>query len=213
MAHDVLGDPTMPNRPSRAIRSARRAFRLVVLLVALIAGSRVARADEAGDAGVSQAAPTSWYGWQTLTSDGSAIALGALAYGADKAGGTSITNVFWTASVATFFVGAPVIHWKHGHVGKGFGSLGLRVGLPLGAFIAGALIGNAACSDSDSENGLVGCPVGVGAFAALAGLVAAPIVDAAVLAREPVTPPATPPIQAALVPSDGGGKLVLAGRF
>jgi hypothetical protein len=181
--------------------------------MALIAGSRVARADEAGDAGVSQAGPTSWYGWQTLTSDGSAIALGGLAYGADKAGGTSITNVFWTASVATFFVGAPVIHWTHGHVGRGFGSLGLRVGLPLGAFLAGALIGNAACGDSDSDNSLVGCPVGVGAFAALAGLVAATIVDAAVLAREPVTPPAAPPIQAAFVPSDGGGKLVLAGRF
>jgi hypothetical protein len=203
----------MTNLPSRATRSVRRAFRLVVLLVALIAGARVARADEAGDPGVSQPAPTSWYGWQTLTSDGSAIALGALAYGADKAGGTSITNVFWTASVVTFFVGAPVIHWKHGHVGTGFGSLGLRVGLPLGAFLAGVLIGNAACGDSDSENSFVGCPVGVGAVAALAGLVAAPIVDAAVLAREPVTPPAAPPIQAAFVPSEGGGKLVLAGRF
>jgi hypothetical protein len=203
----------MPNQTSRAIRSVRRTFRLVVLLVALIAGSRVARADDAGDAGVSQAAPTSWYGWQTLTSDGSAIALGALAYGADKAGGTSITNVFWTASVATFFVGAPVIHWAHGHVGKGFGSLGLRVGLPLGAFVVGALIGNATCSDKDSEDSYVGCPVGVGALAALAGLVAAPLFDAALLAREPVTPPAAPPIQAAFVPSDGGGKLVLAGRF
>jgi hypothetical protein len=181
--------------------------------VALIAGVRVARADQAGDAGVSEAAPTSWYGWQTLTSDGSAIALGALAYGADKAGGTSITNVFWTASVATFFLGAPVVHWKHGHVGKGFGSLGLRVGLPLGAFLAGALIGNAACSDKDSEDSYVGCPVGVGALAALAGLVAAPLFDAAILAREPVTPPAAPPIQAAFVPSNGGGKLVLAGRF
>jgi hypothetical protein len=211
MAHDVLWDPAMPNPPFRAIRSARRAFGRVVLLVAVIAGSRVARADEAGDAGVSQAAPTSWYGWQTLTSDGSAIALGVLAYGADKAGGTSITNVFWAASVATFFVGAPVIHWTHGHVGKGFGSLGLRVGLPLGAFLAGALIGTAACGESDDS--YVPCPVGVGALAALAGLVAAPMFDAAILAREPVTPPAAPPIQAAFVPSDGGGKLVLAGRF
>src|SRR5262245_28737111 len=155
MARDVLWDPAMPSLHSRAIRSARRAFWLVVLLAALVAGARVARADEAVDAGASQAAPTAWYGWQTLTSDGSAIALGALAYGVDKAGGTAITNVFWTASVATFFVGAPVIHWKHGHVGKGFGSLGLRVGLPLGAFIVGALIGGAACGDSDSEDRLV----------------------------------------------------------
>jgi hypothetical protein len=213
MAHDVLWDLAMRNPPSRAIRAAGRSFRLVVLLVALIAGSRVARADEAGDAGVSPAAPTSWYGWQTLASDGSAVALGALAYGVDKAGGTTITNVFWTASVATFFVGAPVIHWKHGHVGKGFGSLGLRVGLPVAAFLGGLLIGNAACSDSDSDTSIVGCPVAVGAVAGVAGLVAAPIVDAAVLAREPVETPAAPPIHAALVPTDGGGKLVLAGRF
>ena len=213
MARDVHLDPAMRNQPSRAIRSARPAVRLVVLLAALVTGAPIARAGEAADAGASQAAPTSWYGWQTLTSDGSAIALGALAYGVDKAGGTAITNVFWTASVATFFLGAPVIHWKHGHVSKGFGSLGLRIGLPLGAFIAGALIGGVGCGDSDSEDRLVDCRVGVGAFAALAGLVAAPIVDAAVLAREPVSPPAAPPIQAAFVPSDGGGKLVLAGRF
>jgi hypothetical protein len=213
MARDVLWGPAMRNQRSGAIRSARRAFRVAVLLVALVAGSRVARADEAGDAGVAQAAPTSWYGWQTLTSDGSALALGALAYGVDKGGGTTITNVFWTASVATFFVGAPVIHWTHGHVGTGFGSLGLRVGLPLGAFLAGALIGGAACGDGNGENTIVDCPVAVGAVAAVAGLVAAPILDAAVLAREPVNPPAPPPIQAAFVPSDGGGKLVLAGRF
>ena len=43
--------------------------------------------------------------------------------------------------------------------------------------------------------------------------VAAPVVDAAVVAREPVTQPGGSQLQAAFVPSGGGGTFVLAGRF
>jgi hypothetical protein len=162
---------------------------------------------------------TSWYGWQTLLSDAATIGLGALAYAADDAKYGSPSpqnyelgaNALFAAGVATYALGGPAIHWAHGNGRKGLASLGLRVGMPLGGFIAGLLIGNAACGNDDSE--FVSCPVALGALAFLGGMVAAPVVDAAVIAREPVTPPTGPRFQAAVVPSGGGGKFVLAGRF
>ena len=121
------------------------------------------------------------------------------------------TNLLVASGVAVYFLGGPAIHWAHGHGRKGLGSLGLRVGLPLGGLIAGALLGSVACGSSDSE--FVPCPVAIGALGFLGGAVAAPVVDAAVVAREPVTQPKGPQLQAAFVPSGGGGTFVLAGRF
>ena len=78
--------------------------------------------------------------------------------------------------------------------------------------LAGLLVGAAAC-DSSNDAEFVPCPVAFGGIGFLLGAVAAPIVDAAALAREPVTQPSGPLVQAAFVPSGGGGKFVLAGRF
>ena len=105
-----------------------------------------------------------------------------------------------------------MIHWAHGHVAKGWGSLGLRAGLPVLGAIAGVVIGSVACSKSNDVE-FIGCPVVVGALGFLAGAASAPVVDAAILAREPVTAPPGPPLQAAFIPSDGGGQFLLAGRF
>src|SRR4051812_31855654 len=170
-------------------------------------------------AGVPLKPKTSWYGWQTLLSDAATIGLGALAYAADDAKYASSSpqnyelgaNVLFAAGVATYALGAPAVHWAHGNGRKGLASLGLRVGLPLGGFLAGMLIGSATCGNDDNE--FVSCPVVLGALAFLGGMVAAPVVDAAVIAREPVAPPTGPRFQAALVPSGSGGTFVLAGRF
>jgi hypothetical protein len=178
-----------------------------------------ARAGEADVPEAPRTTRTSWYGWQTLLADAGVIALWSAAYAVDEAkyGSSSPqsydrgTNLLVASGVAVYFLGGPAIHWAHGHGRKGLGSLGLRVGLPLGGLIAGALLGSVACGSGDNE--FVPCPAVIGALGFLGGAVAAPIVDAAVVAREPVTQPADSQFQAAFVPSGGGGTFVLAGRF
>ena len=42
---------------------------------------------------------------------------------------------------AALLVGGPIVHWTHGHVGKGFGSLAMRLFLPvLGSVLDIALL-------------------------------------------------------------------------
>ncbi len=193
------------------------------MLVVTVASLRAARAGEADVPETAETPQTSWYGWQTLISDGSAIGLFSLAYLVDYAGKGATSrqgyadgaNLLFATGFATYLVGAPVIHWVHGNGGKGWGSLGLRAGLPIGGAIAGALIGAAACGSSSNSEEFVPCPAAFAGVGVLAGAVAAPILDAAVLAREPVTPAPGPRLQAAtFVPSAvGGGTLVLAGWF
>ena len=149
-----------------------------------------------------------WYGWQTLIADGAAAGLLGLTLLSSDGGGAELLG---TASFVTYLVGGPIVHWSHGHGWTGFGSLAARVGFPLGGALVGVLIGAAACGSSEDE--FIPCPVAFGAVGLLGGMVAAPVVDAAIIAREPVTPPAGPPIQALFVPSGDGGKLVVAGRF
>jgi len=240
MARNMLWDPGMTSQRSCANRTA---FALAAVLVALVAGAGPAHADDAdapdapeapeatqatqtsaraGEADAPEPRPTtqtSWYGWQTLLADAGVIALWSAAYAVDEAkyGSSSPqsydvgTNLLVASGVAVYFLGGPAIHWAHGHGRKGLGSLGLRVGLPLGGLIAGALLGSVACGSSDNE--FVPCPVVIGALGFLGGAVAAPVVDAAVVAREPVTEPTGSQLQAAFVPSGGGGTFVLAGRF
>jgi hypothetical protein len=174
-------------------------------VLALVAGARVARAR---DTGPSEKRPTSWYGWQTLLADAGAVGLWSLGLATeDEAGGGAIIG----AGTAVYAFGAPAIHWSHGQVNKGWGSLALRIGLPLAGAGAGMLIGSVACDPSDNE--FIPCPVAVGALGFLSGFVAAPIVDAAALAREPVKPSTGPDLQAAFVPTKNGGTLVFGGRF
>jgi hypothetical protein len=243
MARHVLWDSGMPSRPASVNRTAFALAAMLVALVAGSGAARADEADapeatevpqmpqaaqmpdepqtqEAPEAPEAPQAPqTSWYGWQTLLADAGVIALWAAAYAVDdakygsssKEGYERGTNLLVASGVAVYFLGGPVIHWAHGHGRKGLGSLGLRVGLPLGGLIAGALLGSVACGSGDSE--FIPCPVVVGAMGFLGGAIAAPVVDAAVVAREPVTQPAGSQLQAAFVPSGGGGTFVLAGRF
>ena len=151
---------------------------------------------------------TTWYGWQTLIADGAAAGLLGLTILSSDG---NAANVLGTLSFGTYLLGGPIVHWSHGHGWTGFGSLAARVGFPLGGALVGVLIGAAACGSSEDE--FIPCPVAFGAVGLLGGMVAAPVVDAAIIAREPVTRPAGPPLQALLVPSGDGGKLVVAGRF
>src|SRR5262245_36637839 len=203
----------MPKHPSRVNRTA---VWLAVMLLALVAGSRVARA---GEADAPEQPQTSWYGWQTLLVDGGWIGLWMLGLAVDheKYGSSSPenyqlgANVLFTSAVATYVLGGPAIHLAHGHADSALGSLALRVGFPLAGALAGYALGSAACGSNDSE--FIPCPVAIGALGFMAGFVAAPIIDASVVARETVAPPTGPRFQAAFVPSGGGGRFVLGGRF
>jgi hypothetical protein len=139
-----------------------------------------------------------WYGWQTLALDGIAIA-------ATTAGVVEERGALAGAGIAGYFFGAPVVHFAHGNWGRGFGSLGLRVGGPLDGAIIGGLVGpkqtNCAMLCGPGPGAIVGA--GVGAVSAMA-------LDAAFLAydREPAR------MSVAVVPAaDDGGQLVLSGSF
>ena len=83
---------------------------------------------KAGQAVVS--GPRNWYGWQTLALDGASLGglgIGAELFAAQGSHETLAPQVLLWSGFAGSTVGAPIVHWVHGNVGKGFGSLGLRV--------------------------------------------------------------------------------------
>lgn len=99
-----------------------------------------------------------WYGGQTL------IVLAASA-AVTAAGGWTPVSILGAGGI---LLGGPVVHWAHGHVGRGFGSLALNVGLPL-------------------LTGAVGLGIAEGwgvLFTAPVGLLAALVIDIAVLSYE-----------------------------
>ncbi|MDP3221072.1 MAG: hypothetical protein Q8S73_43715 [Deltaproteobacteria bacterium] len=71
-----------------------------------------------------------WYGWQPLIVDGIAYSLGT--------GGLFTQNfALYIALNTPILLGTPIVHWAHGNVGAGFGSLGLRL-IPIGVMFYGA---------------------------------------------------------------------------
>jgi hypothetical protein len=128
-----------------------------------------------------------WYGWQNLlvyasvTTAGVAATLGggfgdssALFIGGLAAGGTGI------------LLGGPIIHWAHGHTGKGFAVLGLNVGATLVSAGLGVSLACAAGGCGSSSQG-IGFILG-SSFGGAAGLIAAMIVDVSVLSYEEAAP-------------------------
>jgi hypothetical protein len=115
-----------------------------------------------------------WYGWETLTVD--AVSAALLVASAS----TGLEELGAVGGVGYFF-GGPIVHWSHGHVAKGFGSLALRVAATV---VLG--LGAAVCVSSRSEDNTVPCGV------AVLGVIAVPAavtVDAAVFAYD--DPPST----------------------
>ena len=84
-----------------------------------------------------------WYGWQTLATDGAAFAL--IVYGGTQQFEGALPVVATTTGVATFFLGAPTVHWAHGRIGTGFLSLGTRLVAPLLGTVVGSVDCGADC--------------------------------------------------------------------
>lgn len=129
-----------------------------------------------------------WYGEQTLIADGAA-------FGLVLAGVAAETKPLTTAGALTYLFAPMAIHFIHGNVGQGFGSLAIRafappllclIGLPIGA-IAGSSQGNSI--GDQFSNGVGGAFLGcaVGALIGYGGSIA---LDAAVFAYDKVPEPA-----------------------
>ena len=153
-----------------------------------------------------------------MLSDAGAIGLWSLAAVVDDAqyGSASYQSYqAWSTALtvsgfAVYALGAPAIHLAHGQPHKVADSLVMRVGLPLGGALVGVLAGAAACGRSDDE---VPCPLITGVLGFVAGGVAAMVLDAAIVAREPVGHPTGARFQTLFIPTSGGGTFALAGRF
>ena len=65
--------------------------------------------------------PRRWYGWQTLTTDGASLLVVYLG-----AQGRTIDWNVVAAGMAGYTIGTPIVHWGHGHFGKGVASLAMR---------------------------------------------------------------------------------------
>ncbi len=116
-----------------------------------------------------------WYGWQVLLADVVGGTLAGIGTAADVRALLIVGGVIQIA-------GPPTVHWAHGRVGAGFGSVGLRIGGPLLGGLAAAGIQTA------SGFGIDWIGVGIGASA---GALVALVVDVAALSHERVARPQT----------------------
>lgn len=168
-----------------------------------------------------RATQTRWYGWQTLSADGSAIALGVVS---SQLGPGLAGDSFGIAALGAYAVAPSVIHAAHGSLGRAAGDIALRAVTPLVGGFVGGLIGGALYEPSDAGASLAAAVLGPTPgivegmyYGALAGAVAASAIDAAVLARETTraepSRPATVAWSARVAPSANGISAGIGGTF
>lgn len=126
-----------------------------------------------------------FYGWQVMAVEGAGATVVGLVglTGATKTGGGGSDDglaLAATAGLVVYAGGGFVVHLVHDNVGKAFGSLGFTIGLPLTGLAIGAGADAASCSpdpgDDCAEDGMI--------WGAIAGVLAAPLVDGLVLGWE-----------------------------
>lgn len=139
-----------------------------------------------------------WYGWQNLLVDGAALAL--VPFAEDD-----------TAELVlgTYLFGGPIVHWSHGNVGRGFASLGLRVGTPL-------VLGFALASTCEPGGGEYDC-LGALATGVLVGAGTAIVLDSIALAWEKEPVPASLAVGSVqlspTLSTDGTAGMIASGVF
>jgi hypothetical protein len=157
-----------------------------------------------------------WYGWQLLTTDLVATTLFLSDTLLDSMAVDNATllrpGVPIVLSVGIFVAAPPAIHFAHGRIAAGLGSLGLRTGLP---FLLG-LLGKSSCSNRNTDGEYSDCPGALELGGVLIGVMAASAIDAAALSTEvPSSEPARPRLGLLPVLSADGkrGELRLLGTF
>lgn len=175
-----------------SLRSFRMAFIVVLALAAtLFSSAALAQRGSRGPlalatvstpvAPVVGAQPVRrWYGWQIIISDAVGGVLQTAGIFSSLASPPLGAGLFVTGQTVSFF-GGPIVHWAHGHVGRGFASMfGLRVGLP---FLGGLLAIGPAVASNNSAAATNWIYAGIG-LGSLVGW----IIDVAVLAFDEVQP-------------------------
>ncbi len=131
------------------------------------------RYDESEDQGTKR--HPEWYGWQTLIADAPSVTAFIAGVSMLDDGNPSGSTLAW-AGALSYELAPAIIHFAHGNPGRGFGSLGMRFGMPL----AGAIIGATVASNCNTNLCEVG-GLGVGVMLGMGGAIA---IDAAVLAYD-----------------------------
>lgn len=171
----------------------------VAALLATLLAPRIAAAEPSTDPEPAErgATTTCWYGWQTLLVDGGVI-------------GASLATQNSLVFLGGYTLGAPIVHWAHGNVLRGVGSLSVRLAAPL---IAG--LGYAEANQPRPRTGHE--PEEALSFAIVAGGLAAIAFDAAFLARSERTianpPPAAWKVEPRLSASQKGAYAGIGGIF
>ena len=135
-----------------------------------------------------------WYGWQIFVIDGAVIGLVA----------TALVTSEWAPGVVAFAayeLGGPIVHWSHGHLWTGLGSLGLRNAVPM------ALI-EIFANDHSEESEM---PHSSAIYALCAGVALAMLIDGAVLGHDQVEE--RPRMAPWILPNRTAGGVALSGRF
>jgi hypothetical protein len=155
------------------------------------------------------------YGWQVVAFDAAALALGGAALGialSDYPRDKSSAKVLGVTALGVYLVGPPILHGVRGNATQAEESLGLRVGLPLAGATVGIAVGWVACSALGGGWAFLALPafgmVG-GGFGALAAMV----VDAAVVAREPAARPTAWGVVPSFDPRSRSVGVMAVGRF
>ncbi len=179
----------MSNRTGGRRISGRRRVTVACISLACVLGvPRIALGAEARPSTQGEAAEGEWYGWQTLTADG--LSLGVVvasvpvgqAFIERNADGTTggPPPIMWAmlaAGGAGYVLAPPVLHWVRGNTGRGFISLGMRVTGPLLSLGVTGCVGAHGAPGSGAA-----CVVGI---AGILGTIAASVIDATILARDP----------------------------
>ncbi|EYF03517.1 hypothetical protein [Chondromyces apiculatus] len=123
-----------------------------------------------------------WYGWQTTIGLGTAYSLAGVWLFTDAFD----DNKVWPLGTAfgIYALTGPAVHLAHGRGDAAAGSIGLNVGAPLGAGLLAAGLYCAFDGCSGTFEGLGAMVVGL--VSGVAGMVAANVIDVAVLSFEEV---------------------------
>jgi hypothetical protein len=150
-----------------------------------------------------------WYGWQNLVADAASITILSIGVANDSSG-------LRVAGGLGYVFASPTVHWIHGNIGPGFGSLGMRVLLPPIGLVVGIVVGAiAGANESNNSIERTGSAIATGAIAGFFIGVAIPVaLDAALLGWEKVEvpntamrpkPPPTLTMRPILTPTANGG--------
>jgi hypothetical protein len=156
----------------------------------------------------------SWCGYQTLATDGMALALAIIS--AEKESGAAAVG-----AIGLYALGAPTVHALHRRPLAAAGSIAMRLVLPLLASALGAATANCSTRVVNDEN----CDFGPSLTGLAVGMAAAAVLDSAVLAWDRPSPtsaiPAAPRAASSLtrslslapVPVRAGAGIVFGGPF